>query len=366
MPALALLFSTLPCRFSNVRVNRQHNEDLFEHTKMTFGEHLDELRAALFKAIFALVIGILIALTFAGKVVEYVQTPLKAALENYYSRVEGNKFRKHLQQDAEDGKPVPADMEGAAKAFTNERLIPEEHWIYPPEIANILKSVSPGAVNESALPKMPADGEITRDKLVKVPMYHHVEDDPRVRIIGLRVEEPFVVYIKAAIVVGIILSSPFVFYFLWNFVASGMYPHEKRYVQVFLPFSMGLFLAGAALAFFVVFRFVLAFLFTFYDWMGIDPDPRITDWLSFVLILPLGFGASFQLPLVMLFLERIGVLSIATYLSNWRVSVLVISFIAAILAPADPYSMMLMVAPLVGLYFFGIMLCKWMPRRTSP
>jgi sec-independent protein translocase protein TatC len=318
----------------------------------------------LFKAIFALVIGILIALTFAGKVVEYVQTPLKAAIENYYTRVEHNKLFQHLTKDAEEGKTGPADIKAAADAFARERLIPEEHWVYPPEIAAILKSVAPDAVKDSALPKMPLE-EVTRDKLVKVPMYHHVEEDPRVRIIGLRVEEPFVVYIKAAIVVGIILSSPFVFYFLWNFVASGMYPHEKRYVQVFLPFSMGLFLAGAALAFFVVFRFVLAFLFTFYDWMGIDPDPRITDWLTFVLILPLGFGASFQLPLVMLFLERIGVFPIATYLSNWRVSVLVISFIAAVLAPADPYSMLLMVAPLVGLYFFGILLCKWMPRRTS-
>ena len=125
-------------------------------------------------------------------------------------------------------------------------------------------------------------------------------------------------------------------------------------------------LAGAALAYFVVFKYVLAFLFTFFDWMGIDPDPRITDWLSFVLILPLGFGISFQLPLVMLFLERIGILSVATYLSNWKISVLVIFFIAMVLTPSDPYSMMLMAGPLVGLYFFGIMLCRWMPRRTSP
>ncbi len=331
---------------------------------MTFGEHLDELRAALFKAIFALVIGILIALTFAGKVVEYVQVPLKAALENYYTRIENNKLRQNLVKDAKAGKPGPSDIDGVVKAFAKERLIPEDHWLYLPEIVSLLKSIAPDAVKDATAPKISAE-DITRDKLVKVRMYHPVEEDPRVRIIGLRVEEPFVVYIKAAIVVGIILSSPFVFYFLWNFVASGMYPHEKRYVQVFLPFSMGLFLAGAALAFFVVFKFVLAFLFTFYDWMGIDPDPRITDWLTFVLILPLGFGASFQLPLVMLFLERIGVFSIALYLSNWRVSVLVISFIAAVLAPADPYSMLLMVAPLVALYFFGVLLCKWMPRRTS-
>jgi sec-independent protein translocase protein TatC len=171
---------------------------------------------------------------------------------------------------------------------------------------------------------------------------------------------------KAAFVLGAVLASPFIFYFVWQFVAAGLYPHEQRYVHIFLPFSLGLFLAGAALAFFVVFKFVLAFLFTFFDWMGIDPEPRITDWLTFVLFLPLGFGLSFQLPLVMLFLERIGVFTIATYLGHWRISVLVICVIAMVLTPSDPYSMVLMAAPLVLLYFFGIALCKMMPRRTTP
>ncbi len=155
-------------------------------------------------------------------------------------------------------------------------------------------------------------------------------------MVGLSVAEPFSVYIKAALVVGTVLASPFVFYFLWNFVAVGLYPHEKKYVHTFLPISLGLFLAGVLLAFFFVFRFVLAFLFQFYDWMGIDPDPRITDWLSFVLILPLGFGVSFQLPLVMLFLERIGVFSIASYMGHWRIAVLVICVLSMILTPSDP------------------------------
>jgi sec-independent protein translocase protein TatC len=197
-------------------------------------------------------------------------------------------------------------------------------------------------------------------------MYYSVDDDPRVRVVGLGVQEPFVVYMKAAFVLGAVLASPFIFYFIWQFVAAGLYPHEQRYVHIFLPFSTGLFLAGAALAFFVVFKYVLSFLFTFFDWMGIDPDPRITDWLTFVLFLPLGFGLSFQLPLVMLFLERIGIFTIATYLGNWRISVMVICVIAMILTPSDPYSMILMAAPLILLYFFGIALCKLMPRRTTP
>ena len=164
---------------------------------------------------------------------------------------------------------------------------------------------------------------------------------------------------------GAILASPFIFFFIWQFVAAGLYPHEQRYVHIFLPFSLALFLAGAALAFFGVFQFVLRFFFSFSGWMGIDLEPRITDWLSFVLILPLGFGIAFQLPLVMLFLERIGIFTVASYLASWRISVLVIAFLAMLFTPSDPYSMLLMMSPLIGLYFFGILLCRWMPRRVG-
>jgi sec-independent protein translocase protein TatC len=157
-----------------------------------------------------------------------------------------------------------------------------------------------------------------------------------------------------------------VFYFVWQFVASGLYPHEQRYVKIFLPFSLGLFLAGAALAFFFAIKLVLQFLLMFYEMMGIDPDARISDWISFVTLLPLGFGISFQLPLVMLFLERIGIFTVATYKRHWRISVLVIAFMSMILTPSDPGSMLLMAVPLTILYFGGIQLCQWMPRRTTP
>jgi sec-independent protein translocase protein TatC len=171
---------------------------------------------------------------------------------------------------------------------------------------------------------------------------------------------------KAALVTGVMLASPWIFLQIWNFVAAGLYPHEKNYVYLYLPFSMLLFLSGAALAFFFVFEPVLQFLFTFNDSMNIGIDARISEWLSFVLILPLGFGISFQLPLVMLFLNRIGVLSIGVYTAKWRIAVLVIIILSAILTPADPISLLLMACPLTVLYFLGIGLCKWMPSHKSP
>jgi len=341
------------------------DENHFEHTKMTFGEHLDELRAALIKAVLALTIGFVIALwpPISGGVVEYVQTPLKEALADYYQGVARREALRILEELRLRGMPVPEDPQAAADLIADQGLVPDLRFVDPATLLGTLKKLAPDAAGDFELP--PANPDATlRDRLVPLMLYHKLADDPRLRVVGLSVQEPFSVYIKAAFVVGTVGASPFVFYYLWNFVAVGLYPHEKSYVHTFLPISLGLFLAGVALAFFVVFRFVLAFLFQFYEWMGIDPDPRITDWLSFVLILPLGFGISFQLPLVMLFLERIGVFSVAAYMGQWRMAVLVIFLIAMVLTPSDPYSMMLMAVPLTVLYFGGVLMCRLMPRRT--
>jgi sec-independent protein translocase protein TatC len=347
-------------------VHRQYNEDLFESTKMTFGEHLEELRRSLIKATLALVVGFGIGLIFGGDLVRYVQTPLKAALKDYYTEVAKEEYRRLLEEQRSQGLAVPEDLDAAAEVFAKEGLVTERHFIDPLELLHLLANIAPEAIDKSALQTRSENHSVQRENLVPLPMYHNVEDDPRVRVIGTGVQDSFIVYMKAAFVLGAVVASPFIFYFIWQFVAAGLYPHEQRYVHIFLPFSIGLFLAGAALAFFVVFKYVLAFLLKFNDWMAIDPDPRITEWLSFVLFLPLGFGISFQLPLVMLFLERIGIFTMETYASNWRISVLVICFIAMILTPSDPQSMIFMAVPLVFLFFFGILLCKFMPRRTTP
>jgi sec-independent protein translocase protein TatC len=343
-------------------VHRQYNEDLFESSKMTFGEHLDELRSTLIKSILALVVGFLFGLIFARDVVQYVQKPLKDALKEYYTGAAAHDFQKELEKEQE-GNDKRLDINEAKKRFEENQLVAEERLVSKQDWKDLFKIIDPQAAKSQVA--APPDSLMQPEDLVKVRIYHRIEDDPRIRVIGLRVEEPCVVYMKAAVVTGAIFASPVVFYFIWQFVAAGLYPHEQRYVHIFLPFSLALFLAGAALAFFGVFQFVLRFFFAFSGWMGIDLEPRITEWLSFVLILPLGFGIAFQLPLVMLFLERIGIFTIQSYLASWRISVLVIAFLAMLFTPSDPYSMLFIMLPMIGLYFFGILLCRWMPRRVS-
>ena len=169
------------------------------------------------------------------------------------------------------------------------------------------------------------------------------------------------IWLKAGFVFGAIISG-----------AVGVLPDlgvrrrralsARKEVRLYLPaVQRGAVPGGAALAFFVVFQFVLEFLFKFNAAMGIDPDPRISEWLSFVIMMPLMFGISFQLPLVMLFLERIGDVHrpfVFEQMADRRAGDRRAgddSF-----AGGDPMSMMFMFVPLVGLFFLGIWLCRYM------
>lgn len=362
---------------------RTYDEDLFESTKMTFGEHLEELRKCFFKGGAGLALGMIVGLMFATDVVRFIQTPLTGALEEHYRTQTEIKVKAYAEEHLGGEEYAPADV--LARLHQGRYLfdmvmcdvddmrrrldLSAPPAPPPPEV-----DIEPQGEDESdedfADRQRNAELDALRNmelpELKPVFLWRRVEDDPRITLKSLSSEETFMIWLKAGFVFGAIISSPWVFYQVWNFVAAGLYPHEKHYVYVFLPFSLGLFFAGAALAFFVVFGYVLKFLLGFNASMGIDPDPRISEWLSFVIMLPLGFGLAFQLPLVMLFLQRIGIMSIEIYLSKWRIAVLVMACLAAVLSPGgDPYSMLFMFVPLVGLFFLGIGLCKYMPRNTD-
>jgi sec-independent protein translocase protein TatC len=339
-------------------------DDLFRHTSMTFGEHLEELRASLFKAVLSLAVGFGIGLWFAPTIVQWIQSPLEIALKKYYSQ-EATEFANARLPD--DLKNNPAVM----KRVLEDGLQPEERFISPTEILRALKEKYPGIelppeARPAAAESKKTDGAsgLAENDLLRIFVWRLQSDDERLKVKNFNVQESFMIYIKAAFLAGAIISSPLVFYFLWSFVAAGLYPHEKKYVHLFLPASVGLFLCGAALAFFFVFPPVLNFFFSITKSMGQGLEPRISEWLGFVLLLPLGFGISFQLPLLMLFLERIHIFNVQMYLGKWRIAVLLMAVAAMVLSPGgDPYSMMMMLVPLIGLYFGGIALCKWLPSN---
>ena len=341
---------------------------------MTFGQHLEELRSCLFKALGGLVVGFAIGLCIGGYVAAFIQRPLFNALNDYYQEETKDRVNAELAKLDKSGQASPWTKQQVADFVEKGNLLADEYFVDPAQMLQELKSIYP---KQFANVELPASAKSSDQRVaeatagrpegfVRMFLWHRSQDDPRLQSKSLATSEPFSIYIKASLLVGVLLASPWIFYQIWHFVAAGRYPHERQYVQRYLPFSVGLFLMGAALAFFVVFKPVLHFLLSFNRSMGIIPELRINEWLSFVMILPVGFGIAFQLPLVMLFLERIGVFTVRSYLSQWRIAVLVIFVLAAILTPPDPYSMMLMACPLTFLYFGGILLCKVMPRKSSP
>ena len=342
-------------------------DDLFEKSSMTFGEHLEELRIALVKSSIWLGLGMILGLMLATQVVTYMQGPLEKSLENFYKK-------KSLREIAETtGTPVPADLEAWMK---DNKVVSQYVWIdprrlsFPPPTAVADPATAVGEAPETAPNANPlvaqymadADSEGTPDpsKMIKLRMFVGVKASTE----ALGLQEPFMIWLKAAFVVAAVVASPGIFYHLWQFISSGLYPHERRYVYFFLPTSLILFWSGACLAFFVIFQLVIDFLLDFNASMGIGASPRLTDYMSFALFLPLGFGVAFQLPLAMLVLERLGIFSYETYLSQWRIAVLAIAFISMILTPADMVSMIGMGVPLVALYFLGIAMCKYLPRAA--
>ena len=356
---------------------RFQDEDLFQTSTMTFGEHLEELRVCLIRATFGLLVAVLLGFLVAQPVVHLIEQPLRRALGNYYTERSIETFDA-WQPRVAGGPSLPYSREEILDAVEGHGMSFELREVHADRLARVLGDSAPMATPATPLPKTTVDdthgtndvgvglaSPFDIDALVPLLLWQPLSKDARVSITTLSAQEAFGIYVKAALLVGVVLSSPWIIYQLWTFVAAGLYPHEKRWVRIFLPISVGLFLAGVSLAFFFVFDFVLDYLLQFNEWLGLDPDPRISEWLGFVLILPIGFGLGFQLPLVMLFLERIGIVDVATYASQWRVAVIVIFVVSAVLTPADPYSLLFLAIPLCFLYFGGLGICRWFPRSLE-
>ncbi len=371
------------------------NEDLFADSTMTFGEHIEELRRCLVRSLLCLLVGAVFGLAFSDWVVRVVNGPLEQSLQGYYQSDAVVRYKAFIDDREAKGQSVPYTLPQVEDFVDRQHYIYRMYFVHPSAVRNELgltgakQTQVPIALEPSQSPSPPQGTKTNKAKseagsesvqseppeakksllspsdLVPLFVWRPMDDDERMSVKSLGPTEAFMIWLKAAVVSGFVLASPLIFYFVWSFVAAGLYPHEKRYVHIFLPFSIGLFLAGALFCFFGVFPTILKFLFSFNADLGIDPDPRISEWLSFAIFLPLGFGLSFQLPLVMLFLERIGIMSVAVYLAKWRMAVLVIFVIAMVLTPADPISMLAMAMPLSGLYFLGILLCHYFPRRKG-
>jgi sec-independent protein translocase protein TatC len=163
----------------------------------------------------------------------------------------------------------------------------------------------------------------------------------------------FNLIITLGIYIGVVLASPVVLYQIWLFVAPALYKHERSAITGFLFSTVFLFLAGIAFGYFVTLPYILKFLVSFQG--PVVPMISINEYFDLTLMVLLGLGLVFELPILVFFLSLFGIVTPKFLWKNIRYAILVIAIVAAIITPTpDAMTMLIFMAPMVGLYFVGI------------
>jgi len=205
-------------------------------------------------------------------------------------------------------------------------------------------------------------------KLLMVPYEAAVQKTGfTAHIQAITVAEPFIVYIKAVIILAALISSPWLFYQLWAFIAAGLYPEERRFVYKLVPFSVILFVGGVLFFLFVIAPMTMKFFITF-D-LGVkylEYNPQITDYIDLILILALIFGLAFQIPLVIIFLERLGLVTLDMLRKNRKYVMLGVFVVAAIVTPSsDMITQTALAIPLYILYEGSVLYCGLKRKKEN-
>jgi sec-independent protein translocase protein TatC len=346
------------------------SDDFFQHTRMSFGDHIEELRRHLWRAIlgFLAILALVFVFDFVGyltdtrfgigrPMMDFIIHPVEEALQNIYDQrrervmeridVDGSEIQElNKLTDAK----IQIDIRAHALALARAQGQPDPQF--------------PGFDDGPIYADVPIRFEpvVWAYKLAKANQLM----GPRPTIKSFSLTEVMMVYFKVALACGVVLGSPWFFWQLWSFIAAGLYPNEKKYVHLYLPFSLGLFLAGVLLCEFMVIPRAIEALLWFNEWLNVEPNMRLDEWLGFAVMMPLVFGASFQVPLVMLFLERMGILSVADYRAKRRIAIFLMAIFAAVITPTpDVVNFSLLWIPMCFLYELGIWLCKFSGRKDA-
>ena len=171
---------------------------------------------------------------------------------------------------------------------------------------------------------------------------------------AIEVTETMAVYMRVALLGGLILALPWITFQLLRFVGKGLKPKERKGIYIALPFAVLLFLSGVAFAYFVMLPASLGF---FQEILNVTTSIRLKSYISFTTNILFWIGVSFQLPLLFFVLTKVGIVTPKLLIKGWRVAIVVIAVLAAVITPTgDPVNMLIFMLPLSVLYLLSILL----------
>ncbi|TDM00661.1 twin-arginine translocase subunit TatC [Macrococcus carouselicus] len=169
-----------------------------------------------------------------------------------------------------------------------------------------------------------------------------------------KVTDPLSIYISVIMIIAVLLISPVILYQLWAFISPGLHPQERRATLSYIPISFILFITGLTFSYFVIFPYMIHFTIGLADEMGVEQIIGVREYFNELLKFTIPFGFVFQLPILLLFLTRLGIVSPAFLKKNRKYAYFLLMVIAAIIAPPDVMTYVIFVLPMVILYEFSI------------
>lgn len=313
-------------KLDDPQIRGVYEDEVKELPRMSFGDHLDELRRRLVRSLVAIFAAVLVVLPFKDQVQGIITEP----------------YRVQWRIGFEGWVEV---LEAKEKAgFPGDKLGPE----YLAFCRDYRESILAGTFE-----------------------YPHVIPDRTgypvpYTLAALNGLEDMWMYMMAALVFAMTLAGPVVGWQAWAFVAAGLYPKERKLFYRYFPFMVALSVGGVLFGYFVALPYTLGFLISLMNPAQVGAMLSVGQYFTLLFAMTAAMGVVFQLPTVMVALQRVGIVTHRAYMKHWRITVLVIFISAAIFTPPEPVSMLLVASPMVVLYILGLFLTYAGRRFEGP
>jgi sec-independent protein translocase protein TatC len=333
--------------------------------QMSFLEHLDELRKRLVNSVIIVVIAFVFCFYFSDNIFDFLSVPIRRALSEAERRdlpVKGITGDERIT-------PLSGLKEGEKGVYVFDRATKLGPSVIAPGTsveAVVGKDFEGVAGVFTAEPIVTNNGVIPQGVRLPVDLAVGAENEPTAdeRLIVTTAPESFTLYVTVSLYAAIAVSVPLLLLQVWGFISPALYKHERAYVTPFILLSSTSFILGAAFAYYILFPPAVSYL------LGLGSDFRLllraTDYFEFITLIMLAMGIIFQMPAITYVLARIGLISAGFLLRSWKLAVVIILIVAAVVSPTgDIPNMMLFAAPMMVLYVVSIGIAWFFGRKRE-
>ncbi len=331
---------------------------------MSFLDHLDELRRRLIYSVVSIAVAFALCFVFSEEIYKFLSVPVIKQLQK----------ARRAQQAASGQVDIGQIKDGEILQYTftqetavNGVKIPLGTTILVKKVAKDNKPMLVLA-DQWSVAKTVVPAETPLSKIFQEGQTQIFFDDESNQLVLRGVTSSFMIYMRVALYAGIALAVPFLFYQIWAFISPGLYKHEKKYIVPVLVMSTVFFTLGASFAYRIAFPAACDYLLGLAVEGGFRTLLDAEDYLDLIIMIMLGLGIVFQIPTIAFVLGRIGLLTPRMMFRAWRVAIVSIAIISAVLTPTpDAFNMMMFATPMLGLYFLsvGIVWAFGKPRQSD-